>query len=218
MTDLQKAGGLAALLQALIYVLGFAAMATVLNPGAAQDWSAQQKLAFILERKAMFMGVNFVIYVLFGVLLTVLAVALHERWRERSPQWMKLATPFGLIWAGLVIASGMIANIGLQAVATLQTKDPSQAVIVWRTIQVVADGIGGGNEIVGALWVLLLSAAAWRSKALPAGLLYLGVFVGVCGLLSAIPPLKDSVILFGLSQIVWFAWIGLHVLRQPSPQ
>lgn len=54
-----------------------------------------------------------------------------------------------LIWAGLVIASGMVASVGLEAVATLHAKDVAQAVTAWVAIAAIQDGLGGGVEIVG---------------------------------------------------------------------
>jgi hypothetical protein len=38
MKTLLKAGGIAALAEALAYIVGFATMATVLNPGDAAGW------------------------------------------------------------------------------------------------------------------------------------------------------------------------------------
>jgi hypothetical protein len=98
-----------------------------------------------------------ILYVVFGVFLVVLALALHERLKAVSSAMVQTATAFGLIWAGLVITRGMIANIGTGVVVDLYGKDPSQAGLVWLAIESVVDGLGGGNEIVGGLWVLLVS-------------------------------------------------------------
>jgi hypothetical protein len=113
---------------------------------------------------------------------------------------------------GLVIASGMIANIGLAAAIELAAKDPEQAMTVWRTIYAVVEGIGGGNEIVGGLWVLLLSIAALKGKELHKTLNYLGLFVGMVGILT-IYPADVFTEIFGISQIVWFAWLGITMLN-----
>jgi hypothetical protein len=34
--------------------------------------------------------------------------------------------------------------------------------------------------------------------------------------LTILPPLKDMGLVFGLTQIAWFAWIGVHLLRMPG--
>lgn len=212
--NLQKAGGIAALVQALAYIAGFAVIATLLNPGNADDWDAARKLGFILERKAIFQLWTIVIYVVFGVALVVLATALHERLHAHSPGLMKVATAFGLIWAGLVIASGMVASVGLEVSAALHARDAAQAASAWVAIGAVQDGLGGGVEIVGGLWVLLISLAALRSGRLPRTLNYIGILVGIAGLLTIVPPLGELGIVFGLGQIFWFIWIGIVLLHR----
>ena len=213
MFNLQRAGGIAALVAAAAYVVGFVVMATLLNPGDTEGWTSAQKLSFVLERQSIFQSLTILIYVVFGIALVLLAVALHERLNVRSLDLMKIATPFGLIWAGLVISSGMVGSVGLEAVAALHSQDAAQAASVWSAIGAVQDGLGGGVEIVGGVWVLLISAASLRSNALPRALNYLGFIVGAAGILTVVPPLGELGALFGLGQIVWFAWLGIIMLR-----
>ena len=49
-----------------------------------------------------------------------------------------------------------------------------------------------GNELVGSLWVLLLSLAALRTGGLTRALNYLGVVLGIAGILTMIPALADD--------------------------
>ncbi len=216
MKRLQKAGGIAALVEALAYIVGFAMMATVLNPGDTDGWSAEQKLSFLLDRKLVFQFWMFFIYVAGGAGLAVLAVALHERLKNAFPGAMQIATAFGLIWAGLVIASGMIANTGLDSVAAIYPQDAGRATTAWIAIGAVQNGLGGGVEVVGGLWVLLISLIALRSAALPKILNLIGLVVGASGVLSALPSLGALGTIFGLSQIVWFAYLGYWMLRHPE--
>jgi hypothetical protein len=214
MVKLQKAGGIAALVEALAYIVGFAVIATLLNPGNTDGWSAAQKLAFVLERKGIFQAWNLFIYVFFGVALVVLTVALHERFKAKSAALMQIATPFGLIWAGLVIAAGMVATVGLESVAKLYLTEPVQAVSAWFTISAIHNGLGGGVEIVGGIWLLLVSVAALQSGALAKVLNYIGIVVGLTGIVTVIPALSDLGAVFGIGQILWFAWIGIRMLRR----
>lgn len=213
MFNLQKAGGIAALVEAAAYVLGFVVMATLLNPGDTDGWTPAQKLSFVLERQSIFQVLTIVIYVVFGIALVFLAVALHERLNVRSLDLMRVATPFGLIWAGLVISSGMVGSVGLEAVAALHSKEAAQAAFVWSAIGAVQDGLGGGVEIVGGVWVLLISAASLRSSEFPRALSYLGFFVGAAGTLTVVPSLGELGAIFGLGQIFWFVWLGIIMLR-----
>lgn len=204
--DLQKMGGLAALLEALAYIVGFGVMLTILDPG---DAAPAEKLAFVLGKLPLFQAWNLFIYVVFGAALVLLVVALHER---MACAIARTASAFGLIWAGMVIAAGMIANVGLTIVAGIHASDPAQAVTVWRAVSAIQEGIGGGVEIVGGLWLALISWAALRASALPKLLNYLGLLVGAAGIATVMPPLAGLGAVFGLGQIAWFGWIGVVMM------
>jgi hypothetical protein len=214
LVNLQKIGGIAALLEALVYLVGFAVVATLFNPGDLEAWSQEQKLSYLLQRRSIFQTWNIFIYVVFGAILVVLTVALHERLRTKAGALISIATSFGLIWSGLVIASGMVASVGLEMVTKLYAQDAGQALAVWAAVGAVQDGLGGGVEIVGGLWILLVSAASYQTHALPRLLCYLGFVVGLAGLLTVAPPLGELGAVFGLVGILWFAWIGVVMLQQ----
>ena len=149
------------------------------------------------------------------VVLAVLVLALHERLKIKAPTLSALAAIFGVVWVGLVMASGMVANIGLAKVATLAAASPEQAMAIWHANNVVVEGLGGGNEIVGGVWLLLLSAAALKAATLPRALSCFGLLVGAAGVLT-IYPAELLTEIFGLSQILWFFWLGLHLMRRPQ--
>lgn len=214
-----KAGGIAALVQAFCYVCGFAMIATILNPGNTEGWGDAQKLQFILERKGIIQLWNIIIYVLFGTALVVLAATLHGLLRRSSANLMSIATPFGLIWAGLVIASGMIANVGLETVAETYLQNVGEAVEAWRILGAVQDGLGGGVEFVGGVWVLLVSIASLRSgEHFPKALNLVGLFVGAAGILTIVPVFGDLGAVFGISQIIWFIYLAVVLLRGGNAQ
>jgi hypothetical protein len=77
----------------------------------------------------------------------------------------------------------------------------------------VQNGLGGGNELAGGLWVMLISLAALRADALPKALSYLGIVAGAAGLVTVVPPLELVGAIFGLGLIVWFAWAGVVMIR-----
>ena len=153
----------------------------------------------------------------FGAWLVVLSLALHERLDGKNFALARTATVFGLIWAVLVIASGMIYNIGIETVITISASDPSQAATVWLAIESVFNGLGGGVEVVGGIWVLLLSLAGLRNDRLPRAFNILGFVVAGAGLVTIVPALAEiGANIFGLTQIVWFAWLGITLLRNKS--
>lgn len=211
-TNWQAIGGYAALFEALAYIVGFTFLLTVLQPGLAANATPAQQLVHVLGMHGWFKAWNIVIYVLFGAVLVVLVTVLHEMLAGRAAIVMKVASAFGLIWAGLVIATGMIANVGLGAVSVMHAENPNQATIVWQTLNAVQDGLGGGVELVGGLWVILLSLAALQQQAFSRVFNYFGIVVGVAGALTVVPALRDLGALFGLGQIAWFAWLGVQLL------
>ncbi|WP_237057347.1 DUF4386 family protein [Microbulbifer sediminum] len=215
--NLQKMGGIAALVEALAYIVGFTVMLTLLSPDNAAEMEAADWLAFNIEHSALLGAWNLFIYVVFGGFLVVLVNALHERLKDRSQAVMSTASVFGFIWAGLVIASGMVANIGLERAAGLQAAEPERALLIWQSVNVVHDALGGGIEVVGGLWVLLLSWAALRQGALSRPLNAIGLLVGLIGILTVIPGLGGLGALFGLGQIPWFIWLGIFMLRNDVP-
>ena len=148
-SDLQKLGGIAALIEAALYITGFALFLTVLDPSGYDGHV--QKVAFLADNQVASYIANLLIYVVFGVVLVVLVLALHARLKKGSPPIMQTATAFGLIWAGLVIASGMIANIGNSTVVGLFSENQDQAVALCLAIATVQEAVVGGNEIGGVL-------------------------------------------------------------------
>jgi hypothetical protein len=210
---LQRFGGFAALYLAVAYLIGMTLFLVVLDTPSITD--PAQKVALLVEKQMVIFSTNLLMYVFFGVFLVVLALALYDRLKAGAPAMMQVATAIGIIWAGSLIASGMVANAGIDPVVALYAKDPAQAALTWQGIESVASGLGNGNgEILGGLWTLLVSLAALRAGGLPKGLNILGLCVGAVGIISLIPGLTDLMIgVFGLSQIIWFVWLGIVLLR-----
>ena len=121
---------------------------------------------------------NLLMYVFFGFFLIVLSLAIYDRLKSGAPALMQVATVIGIIWAGSLIASGMVANAGLAPVVALYAKDPAQAALTWQGIEPVIDGLGNANgEILGGLMTLLVSLAALRAGGLPKGVNILGLWL-----------------------------------------
>ncbi len=213
----QKVGGSAALylaaafVAAMPYFLVFVKIQGVVDP--------VEKVSLLVANHGSMQVMYLVSYVIFGIVLAILALALHARLRDGAPILAQAATAVGLIWAFVLVASGMIYNAGMAAVVGLHGISPAQAVSTWQAIEPVAQGLGGsGGELLGGLWVLLVSVAALRTRRLPGVLNWLGVAIGVAGILSVVPVLKDLGYAFGLLEIVWFVWLGIVMLRTgPRP-
>ena len=213
MKTLQKFGGFAALYMAVAHLIGMVLFLAVLDYLSITD--PVEKVTLLVERQMIIFSTNLLMYVFFGVFLIVLSLALYDRLKSGALAIMQVATVMGIIWAGSLIASGMVANAGLATILPLYAKDPAQAALTWQGIEAVANGLGNANgEILGGFWALLISLAALQAGGLPRGLNILGLLVGAVGVISLTPGLTDLMTgVFGLSQIIWFVWLGIILLR-----
>jgi hypothetical protein len=204
----QNAPGVAALYLALALLAAIPYFLLVVDYPSAT--TAADKVALIADHYASMYVVYLATYVLFGIAVGVLALALHDRLRSEGPITVRIATFVGLLWSFALVASGMVFTYGMTAIEALAV---SERAATWQAIEPVALALGGaGGELLGGLWVLLLSVVVLRGATLPRALGWLGVVIGVVGLTSVVPPLHDAAIAFGLLQIVWFAWLGVLLL------
>ena len=228
MNSLLKIGAVAAFAEAAIYLFGFAVMLLMLMPEVANTADVSEKLSFILSNKTLYQYWMLIIYVLFGIALAFLVTALHSllmrhqqeqagKYVPKSPTFSGLiavGTVFGYVWVVLVIASGMITSVGLETVAPMFETKPEQAAALWLSIETVQNGLGGGVEVVGGLWVLLISLKAILQKQSCLLAHAIGFLVGAMGILTVFPSLSGFAAAFGLGQILWFVLIGLYLWEQ----
>jgi hypothetical protein len=211
MNALQKWGGIAALYEAAAYVAGMVGFLLVVDVSSVDD--PVEQVTLLVDNQAFLSILHLIVYVAWGAFMVVLALALYDRLKAGSPAMAQTATVFALIWAGLVIASGTLFIVGMGTVVDLFGEDPAQAATAWLAINAVFEGLSG-IEIVGGIWMLLVSWAALRAEVLPEALNYLGAVIGMAGLLTVVPVLSDALTAaFGLGQIVWFIWLGFVMLR-----
>lgn len=214
---LRRWGALAAAVEALTFVVGIAMAVTVLSEYATGDLTPAESVTFMVENRGALFAWFFVTLIVFAVALVPLVLSLYDRLRASAPALARVGAVFGLIWAGLIVATGMVLNVGSGAVVDLAGSDPGGAASLWSALDAVADGLGGGNEVVGGMWVLLVSVAAMRTGALPRTLNVVGILSAVAGLVTVVPGLEDIGMVFGLGLIVWFAWVAAVLLGHRDP-
>jgi hypothetical protein len=212
MKNFQKMGGIAALYMAVAYLAAIPYFLVLVNYPSVVD--PVEKVILLRDNYTSMFAMHVVVYEFVGIGMVVLGLALYHRLKGGAPALAQLATVMGLIWACLLLASSMVFNYGMEAVVGLYATDPTKAVLVWQAIEPVAQGLGGaGGELLGGLWILLVSLAAFRAGALPRALNWFGVVIAAAGLISVVPALKDAAVVFGLLLIVWFARVGVVMLR-----
>ncbi len=208
-----RAGAIGGLIAAATFVFGIALFVSSLSDYTDPDATPAESVDFLVGHQTTLFVWHLVIFLVFGVAIIPLARALHGWLSDVSPQLADVGAVFAYIWAGLMFATGMISNIGIAAVADLDETNPAAAEHLWSAIDTVTDGLGGGNELVGGMWILLVSLAAWGTGRLPTGLNVLGIVSAVAGLVTLIPGLSDVGMIFGLGSIAWFAWTGIVLFR-----
>ncbi|MCV6591983.1 MAG: hypothetical protein OIF48_03455 [Silicimonas sp.] len=210
----ERLGGVAALLAAGTYMVGFALLVTVLAPlgFGSNDIDAAAVVGFASQRAGLLIVWNTIIYIVNGFALVVLALALAP---GLAPGWSEVARALGLIWATLVLGAGMTANVAVERAAHLYASDPEGAVRLWQMLHAVELGLGGGNEIVGGAWILLVSVGAFVAQSLGRVSVALGLVTGAAGVATLVPSLGDTAgALFGLGAIAWFIAVGVALVRR----
>lgn len=209
---LGRIGGAAALLAAGTFAYGIAMFATSLVDYTDPDATPAESVDFLVDHQGQLLAWYIGIFVVFGAALVPMALALRQRLVDRAPILANTATVFAAIWAGLMYATGMISNIGIEAVADLADSDPDRAVSVWAAIDTVTNGLGGGNELVGGIWIGLVSIAGLTTALLPRWINIVGLITAAAGLVTVVPDLEVVEMVFGLGSIVWFIGVGATLL------
>jgi hypothetical protein len=213
--DRQTLGGVAALYLAAALLGSMPYFLLVVDyPGAT---TAADKVALIVDHYPSMYVVYLATYVVFGIAVGVLALALWDRLRADATLTVRIATLVGLLWAFALVASGLIFLYGMTTIESLAATDLTAAERTWQAVEPVPLALGGaGGELLGGLWILLVSLAVLRGRTLPTALAWLGVAIGAIGLVSVVPALHDVTAVFGLLSIAWFVWLGVVLLRTAS--
>ena len=215
MNNLQKTGGVAALLHSAAYLIGIVLYFTMMSP--IIDAPPDQYLVMLADYQTSLYVWIFIAYLVSGFCLVAVALALNERFKGGSPAFVPISTVLGLIWACLIIGSGNLMLFGFGQIADIYAQNPAQAETVLLALGIVENGITSGTEFIGGVWALLISIVALQTGKLPKLLNYFGLVIGFAGIVSVIPPLTEmGATFFGLSMIFWFAWVGIVMLRDKS--
>ena len=215
MQSIQKMGGIGAFVASGTFVVGLAMFATVLYDFVSATEPANA-VEFIVDNQLALYIWNILITIVFGIALVPLVLAIRDRLHDARSPLARVATVFGLIWTGAIVATGMITNIAYGTVVDLQATDPGTAATVWKSLDAVANGLGGGNEVLGGVWVLGLSIVALRERLFARWVNYLGVVMGVAALTTIVPQLEDVGAVFGLGLIIWFVAVGITLIKNDA--
>ncbi|MCP3865740.1 MAG: hypothetical protein GY695_21880 [Aestuariibacter sp.] len=215
MLSSNQLAGTASMLMALIYVCAFVYFGAMVSFPASNE--ADVVMAFVTQNVNALWIAYFTIYVIFGVLLAVVVIAIDDILsscvNQTQNRLLRMGTLFGKIWVCLVIASGMIATIGMSHAVSLTAVSNEEAYRLWGVVSMLVESLGGGNELVGGVWVLLTSITALKQRMFGNTVNYTGCFVGLAGI-ATIYPAEVFTEIFGITQIIWFIAIGVSLIKR----
>lgn len=216
----RKAGGIASLVCGLTYIFGFVLFFGLIE--APVDSTEISHLHFLLsQRDTFFMG-YIVIGIVFSLGLILLNQSLLDTFKKTSPITAQFNSSLGNIWATFVLASTFIFLVSLPFLANYAETSEDNAIVVLNSVEIVVDALGGGIELLGALWVLLISFMGIKANKYAKIIHILGVTVGVAGVLTlfsglsfleTVPLFEAATAIFGLGQIVWFFALGIAMIK-----
>lgn len=111
------------------------------------------------------------------------------------------------------VAGLLFAFLDLYIVFTVDLNVVFTDLFAPLSILYVPEALVGRVEVVGGIWILLVTWAALLAGRLPRSLNYLGVVVGVAGVLTLSPALEVLGIGFRLGELVWVIWMGIVWFR-----
>lgn len=217
---LTRAAGVAALVKALTYIAGFAVMGAYLAPRGFADAQGDPaaSLDLLLAEQGVMYAWYLALYIVGGLALIVLVQGLQATLARVSPVLSQTSGILGQVWAGLLLASGLVALVGQTTVIALAETDRALAVSTWSSVTVIQDALGGGIEIVGAAWILIIGWIGLRSRTFGLSFSLNAVLIGLLGTATLIPATADlAATSFGLTFVVWFVWAAIVLLRRREP-
>ena len=216
-------GGIAGILAGITYIVGFLLFGLELKDlfdGENKTLGAVEAIQFLADHRAIFYLANGLVYILNGFLQIIVACAVYEYLQDSAPNRgyshvRAAVAAIGCVWGALIVAAGMIGNGGAHvAIQLLENGHFDRAATVWTTVDAVyTDGIGGGNEIVGAIWISWTSVLSFRDGCFHKPINLLGVVAGIAGAVTVVPGLWDeATAVFGILMIVWYVLAGLTLI------
>ena len=221
MNDFQKIGGVASFIQAALLIgaiglaiVAFPAIGLTVNDLAAGSGKFLEGSA---KYPAIFALLDFVLLA-GAVVILIVALVLHERWRNKSLQLANLVVASALVLATLRLATGLTMFIGTSRIVDLYGQDHAQAITAYAAFSAVTAGMEESSRFAAGCFLILAGWAALRAHDLPRLVAYFGIVVGVDQLLEVfVRPLAPVFgLAAGIGLIIWSVWLGVLLLRSRS--
>ncbi|ADZ92398.1 hypothetical protein [Marinomonas mediterranea] len=206
-----KLSGYLSLIQGAIFLISILWYVILLMPiGVELRALSVDQLALITEHKGMLQLFYGIAYVLFALLLVGLNIAICKV--DNTSIMNNIALIMGSIWSGFLLGCGLLVIASFEYIA-MPHSDNSIKLNLLMFVSVIVEAIGGGNELVGGIWVASISISLKKACHIGSSQCLLGLAIGVIGIMTVVPSLGELGALFGIGMIVWFAALGVTQLK-----
>jgi hypothetical protein len=196
------------ILLCLCYIIGFLCLFLFFEPLTKETLTTAEHFNYILENKTNLQIWYLCIYILFGLFLIPLTLIVKDFLRDQKLG--DLTAVFGFIWAAFVLASGFIFIVGVEKITHIKMNYDNK-IIIWKTIEILQDALGGGIELIGGIWVFLIGVSGCLKKKFNPFFNVFSILLGVLGMVTVLPFLLHLGSVFGLFQIIWFLLLGFFL-------
>lgn len=208
---LSKLAGVAFIGMALCYITLFIIYGAIL--GTPAEASTADKIAYLIENKALYNFTYILGYALFACLLCFCVYVVGTLSHKASRAAVAITSLFGYFWVVVLLCTAMIGISANEMLAAYSATNPEAAEVIFFARALMTESLGGGIEFIGGVWLVLLGVIGWRhqlfSKPLAAFTLIKGV-IGVLTLICADTLLRE---MFGVTGIIWFIWMGIFMIK-----
>jgi hypothetical protein len=213
MCDLQRAAGIASLLNALIsianvlVVLGILGTEMVSDPRLVAQYARNNPFPIVvLELLKIFSAVS-ALFVVFGI---------YRRLKESSSRSLPFATLAGIASVLLLLTAGSLGLIAIALANRTEGIAQSFGIPSYLKYSMLINKLGLAAVLANGIWYILISFIGTSTGLLPRRLAYVGAPLGTASLIAFILPLIALLVL--ILGLIWSIWLGLFLLRAASPR
>lgn len=210
------------LLMPVVFLICYGILGSVFDYPAIGDRPGAEVLA-AFSRNPDVIGGAFYVIAMTELLRIVIAVGLHQFFRQDANRFLEVFTVFGIL-AGLVrmldyVLWPFLVPRLAELAAVPETSDLAAG--LFRTLfSYLGDALGGNLGILFLfVWIVGLSLAIWQSRALPRWMAVFGLVGGVLVMINYLEFLGSTSGVVGAlgalgqaAQNLWFATLGVLIL------
>jgi hypothetical protein len=218
MRDVRKLGGVAALVEAVFFLIVPVLFVLVL-PRMGLSLAAQGDTTKLLQ-----FSIKNPLLVLFDIAMVIaataivaLALTMRDQLRDAAPQAMRGSVIAASIGAALLVAAGIGDAYDLLGMGHLYATNPTMATTAYAGVGTLAFGLVWAGMLAYGAWAVIASWVAMRSGAFSPAQNYLGLAWGILAMLTvfavASPTLYLLSLLVPIVGVIWTGWLAMRLLQ-----